>query len=369
MIPVEYYTTVYYVVLCFILLVFFLPRLLSKSIEFENNFTQRAFVFLILITTILFIGLRDPLGAFQYFGDTGAYTHTFEQIKYGYKTEFTKDIGFYLYMKLIASFASVQIFYLISAVIYVYLPYLTFKKWFKDKAIYVLIAFVVSMSFWAFGINGVRNGLASSLFLFSLRYFDKKWLMFGLMILSMTFHKAMLLPLFAFLLSTFVIKSEKKTLIFWILTIPVSLLFRNVLENFTELIFSSDSIVQDERASVYFSEEAQKYQVSGEFRIDFIIYSALAIFIGYWSIVKKGFQNKLYSQLFRTYVIANGIWILLIYAPFTNRIAYLSWFLMPIILTVPFISDLRFRIANNKQKLIYVIYGSLAFTLFMQFVI
>ena len=192
--------------------------------------------------------------------------------------------------------------------------------------------------------------------------------MLGIMILSITFHKAMLLPFVAFLVSRYLIRSEKKALLFWILTIPVSLLFRGALENFAELIFSNNSILKDERASVFFSEEGQKYQVSGQFRIDFVLYSALAIIIGYWAIVKKGLQNQLYSHLFITYIIANGIWILLIYAPYTNRIAYLSWFIMPIVLVAPFISDVRFPIKNKKIKLIYVMYGSLVFTLIMELI-
>ena len=147
MIPVEYYTTVYYIILSVVLLFFFLPRLIFKPIDFKSDAALKIFTFILLAISILFIGLRDPEGNWRYFGDTTTYTRTFEQIKYGFKTEFTKDIGFYLYMKLIASFASVQMFYLTSAFIYVYLPYLTFKKWFQDKAIYVLIAFVVSMSF------------------------------------------------------------------------------------------------------------------------------------------------------------------------------------------------------------------------------
>jgi EpsG-like putative glucosyltransferase len=367
MIPVADYTTVYYVALCVILIAFFLPRLIVKSVDFNSRIALNVFTFTILATTILFIGLRDPLGAFEYFGDTRAYTRTFQEIKFGNRTEFTKDVGFYVYMKLIASFASVQWFYLISAFIYVYLPYLTFKKWFREHAIYVLIAFVVSMSFWAFGINGLRNGLASSLFLFSLRFFDKKWIMYALMLLSITFHKAMLLPFLAFLGSGFFIKSERKALIFWLITIPVSILFRGVLENFAAMIFTSDSIIQDKRAVIYFSKEAESLKYETGFRVDFVVYSAVAIFIGYWAVIKKGLTNPLYRQLYRTYVIANGIWILLIYAPYTNRIAYLSWFLIPIVLTVPFISEIRSQIFKNKLKLIYVLYGSLIFTLFMQF--
>jgi len=368
MIPVVDYTTAYYVALCVVLIAFFLPRLMAKSIDFNGRIALNVFTIIVLAIAILFIGLRDPLGAFEYFGDTRAYTRTFQEIKFGNRTEFTKDMGFYVYMKLIASFASVQLFYLISAFIYVYLPYLTFKKWFREHAIYVLIAFVVSMSFWSFGINGLRNGLASSIFLFSLKYFDKKWIMYALMLLSITFHKAMLLPFLAFLGSGFFIKSERKALLFWLVTIPISILFRGFLENLVELIFSGDSIIQDKRAVIYFSKEAESLKYETGFRIDFVLYSAVAIFIGYWAIIKKGLENKLYRQLFRTYVIANGIWILLIYAPYTNRIAYLSWFLMPIIVTVPFISEIKSQISNNKQKLIYVLYGGLIFTLIMQFI-
>ena len=368
MIPVEYYASVYYGIISTLLVIFFLPHLVARPLGEASLAIKYIYPFLLLLIAILFIGLRDPLGDWRYFGDTSAYTRTFNLVKNGIKTEFTKDIGFYTCMKLVSYFSNVQGFYLLSAFIYVYLPYLAFKKWFKENAVYVLIAFIVSMSFWAFGINGVRNGLATSIFLFSLRYFDKKWLMYVIMILSVTFHKAMLLPLFAYLVSAIVLKTEKQALIFWIVSIPLSLLFRSLLESFTELLFSSDSIIQDERASTYFSEgAAQKYQVSGEFRFDFIIYSAVAIFVGYWVIVKKG-CSTLYRILFRTYLVANGIWILLIYAPFTNRIAYLSWFLMPIILTAPFISDIRHTIHKNKIKLIYVIFGSLAFTLIMEFI-
>ena len=367
MIPVEYYTTVYYILLCVILVIFLLPKLLAKSLEFNYTFTQKAFSFAILTICILFIGLRDPLGAFEYFGDTRAYTRTFEKIKYGYKTEFTKDIGFYVYMKLISSFASVKFFYLISAFIYVYLPYLTFKKWFRDYSIFVFIAYVASFSFLPFGINGLRNGLASAIFIFGLSFFDKKWFMFILFALSISFHKGMLLPLFAFFMSYF-IQSPKKILLIWLLSIPISYTIGKNIESLALLVFGEDTFLQDERAQTYFSEESNIEKVAGQFRIDFIIYSAIAVFVGYWAIIKKGFNNILYKKIWSLYLIANAIWILLIYVPYTNRIAYLSWFIMPIVLTAPFVSEIRFTIKGNKQKLLYVMYGSLAFTILMELI-
>ncbi|MBZ9777710.1 EpsG family protein [Psychroflexus sp. CAK8W] len=368
MIPIEYYKPAYFLLLSIILLFFLLPVLIKKPIDYIITQQKNAIFFLILTSCVLFIGLRDINTSPKYLGDTIAYTKTFEAIKYGIKTEFTKDIGFYVFMKFFTFFTNVKVFYVVCALMYCLLPYYMFKKHFGNLGVYIFIAYVVSFSFLPFGINGVRNGLAVAIFLYALMFFEKKWLMYAMMLLSVSFHKAMLLPLLAFVTSSLFLKKEKNALLFWIFCIPISLFFRSSLESFAELIFSSDSYVQDERASTYFSDEGQKYKVSGQFRIDFIIYSAIAIFIGYWAILKKKYQNSLYKLLFRTYLIANGIWILLIYAPYTNRIAYLSWFLMPIILTAPFISDIKHTISKNQTKLIYVIFGSLAFTLIMEFI-
>jgi hypothetical protein len=38
-----------------------------------------------------------------------------------------------------------------------------------------------------------------------------------------------------------------------------------------------------------------------------------------------------------TYLLANSLWILLIEANFSNRFAYLSWFMMPWVLLYPFV--------------------------------
>ena len=368
MIPIEYYKPAYFLLLSLILLFFLLPVLIKKPLNYTVSQQNNIIPFLILLVCFLFIGFRDPTGSGKFLGDTKSYTKTFEAIKLGIKTEFTKDIGFYVFMKFFTYFTSVKGFYIACALIYTLLPYKMFKKHFGSLGTYIFIVYVVSLSFLPFGINGVRNGLAVAIFLYALIFFEKKWLMYAIMLLSVSFHKAMLLPLLAFVMSSFVLKKEKYALLFWLFCIPISLFFRSSLESFAELIFSSDTVVQDDRASTYFSEEGQKYRVSGQFRVDFIIYSASAIFIGYWAILKKKYQNSFYKLLFRTYLIANGIWILLIYAPYTNRIAYLSWFLMPIIITAPFISDIRHTIPKNKSKLIYVIFGSLAFTLIMEFI-
>ena len=73
-----------------------------------------------------------------------------------------------------------------------------------------------------------------------------------------------------------------------------------------------------------------------------------------------------YRDLIHLYICINGIWMLCMYAEFTNRIAYLSWFLYPIVIIYPFIHE---NLGHNKYKVFgKTILYHLAFTLFMSLI-
>ncbi len=364
MIPIEYYIPSYYVCLSLVLLFCTLPLFKYRRLESFPTVNLKVGSILLLAVTIGFIGLRDPWGHWSYFGDTGAYTRTFNLIKFGIRTEFSKDVGFYAFMKLCSQIMGIQGFYLLSAILYVGLPYITFRKWFKQNVFFVLASYVVAMSFWSFGINGVRNGLASSIFIFALGFRDKKWLLYALFLLSISFHKSMLLPVTGFFCAQNY-DNTKFYLVCWLCAIPLSLIVGQQFETFVSTLLNNDSIIGDERAMTYFSGEKKELFTEQSFRVDFVIYSASPILLGYWQIFKKKYVNKQYVLLLNMYLVVNTIWILLIYVPFTNRIAYLSWFLMPILLIYSFILNKR-KIATNI-KIAIVIFGSLTFTLLMQF--
>lgn len=116
-------------------------------------------------------------------------------------------------------------------------------------------------------------------------------------------------------------------------------------------------------------EHGAEYLLGGRnsgFRPDFILYSAAPIYLGYLAIYQYKFQSVLYSFLLRLYIMTNAMWLLCMYANFTNRIAYLSWFMYPIVLLYPFVSRDKNQVQGNYLR--YVVYGHLAFTLFMKFV-
>ena len=48
-------------------------------------------------------------------------------------------------------------------------------------------------------------------------------------------------------------------------------------------------------------------------------------------------SDPFYARLVNTYLLANAVWVLAIHASFSNRFAYLSWFMMPWVLLYPFV--------------------------------
>lgn len=365
MIPVPYYTTVYYICISIITLILCL-RIFTKSNEnIEDASKNKVWCLLLLLVTILFIGLRDPWGAFEYFGDTRAYSRAFENIHLINVWEESRDIGFSLLMQFSASFMNVSMFHLLCAFLYVFPVYVTFKKWFANLAIYALLIYVVSMSFWAFGINGVRTGLAVSFFIFAIGNVNRKWLMLLFMVLSVSMHKSLLLPIVVFFASFF-IKNIKWSIAIWIASIAVCFLAGNVMLNLIEQYLPN--IIEDDRASAFTMMDRVGDEIVDNirFRFDFILYSAVPVFLGWYYIVRKKYNDKFYARLFNTYVLTNAVWIMFfMYAPYTNRYAYLSWCIMPIVMIYPLLKE---NIIKNQYRFIgYLVLGSLMFTLLMFF--
>ena len=98
-----------------------------------------------------------------------------------------------------------------------------------------------------------------------------------------------------------------------------------------------------------------------------MFYSAIPIILGYYITIKRKIENKKYSILLSTYLLANAFWIMVIRAQFSDRFAYLSWFLYPVVLSYPL---LKMDIWGRKQGVCayWILLGHLSFTLFMHFI-
>lgn len=365
MIPVELYSTVYYFILSIVILLGVFPLFFKPNLELFPSINLKVTNSLLLIITILFIGLRDPYGNWRYFGDTSQYTNVFfnymDDPIYGFKS----DYGFYLLMLFSKTYLNIYFFYLVCAVLYVVPIYLVCKKYFNEYALFAFIMFVSSMSFWSFGINGVRNGLATSVFLLGIYFYEKKWLMYVLILISLSFHKSLVLSIIAFLLAM----KFTNTLILiriWLALVFISYAFGSQVETLVSNLLLNSGIIEDKRVDTYFSDEIDGAFMERSYRLDFIIYSGIAILLAYYYKYKKGFQDIFYDRIVNTYIIANTIWVFLIYAAYTNRIAYLSWFIMPFVMIYPLLKQ-KDLVRNQSLFLALLILGSLTFTLLIYF--
>lgn len=362
MIPIELFTPFYFLGLSIFILFFSLELTKYRSFKKIPYHILSFFSFILLVYTVLFIGLRDPYASSIYLGDTSVYTLYFESI---HERDLTneKEYGFYLLMKLLFPFG-IRVFYIFCALIYVILPYISFRKFFGKYAFFAVCMFITSMSFWGFGINGLRSGLASSIFLFGLSFYSRKAVMFSILWLSTLFHNSMYLPLLCFI-GMYFFNDSKKLLFLWLMSILIALLVGEQINNFLQNFFQIIGF-QDRRTDGLFDDVEELKVFKTGFRFDFVLYSAIPIITGYIYIYKRNFRDKFYIHLYNAYILCNMVWIIMMYAPFSNRTAYLSWFLMPLLIIFPLMKN-HFIIKNKKRLLIYTVLASLIFSIIMQF--
>jgi len=108
--------------------------------------------------------------------------------------------------------------------------------------------------------------------------------------------------------------------------------------------------------------DASKFSSTG-FRFDFLIYSAAPLVLAFHYIFKKNFDDPVYKRILHTYIVANAFWIMIIRANFSNRFAYLSWFLMGIVVIYPILKTKMWPQHFKKVGLVVMFYFS--FTYFM----
>lgn len=126
----------------------------------------------------------------------------------------------------------------------------------------------------------------------------------------------------------FFIKSFKQAYSFWIVSIIISLVAGEFFSTFLV------GLGFDDRLSYLTTVTSNKFSRTG-FRWDFLIYSMMPILLGYYVVIKRGIKDKTYLLLLNTYTIANAIWVMVIRANYSNRLAYLSWFMYPLVLAYP----------------------------------
>lgn len=385
MIPQIFYWLVF--VIC--LLLFFRY---SGSDSCQNLMSNGSSAPALLLTVflVIFIGLRP---AHWIFGDTVTYARTYmltppvfgeidwhEEWLFATIRTWCRVMGF-----------TVSGFFLI-----VEAGYLGFMFWAYRKALWenpwLAMLFALSAySAFSYGVNGMRNGLACSMITLAVVFLakDKNYVVTAILcFLAMGIHKSTLLPTAAMVAAMFVIKKPKTALMFWLMSIPLSLVAGGPISN----VFMSMGF--DDRATSYMSGENMQYGnfSSTGFRWDFLAYSAVPVWL-IWE-VQKVIEKKraamggvcpeeeesgvygagiladaesmrVFNVIAIVYLLTNSFWVMVIKAAFSNRFAYLSWFIYPLVLAYGLI---RLHIWDDQdRKTGWILLGHVAFTMFMYF--
>lgn len=329
-----------------------------------NRDNNSKIVILFMIFLIIFVGFRPVMvGA-----DTGAYISKYRRMMNGLfdLDDSVKDWLYYYFQYICAQIMSVSSFFVVVACIYVIPIYFACKRLLKYNATFLLIAALGAFSFFAYGVNGIRNGMATSFVILALSYITgslkDKFLCTMLCFIAISCHGSTLLPVAAMLFS-YLFKNTKFMFYVWGGALLASIIIgQNISSIF--MIFGLD-----ERFIHYMtleeSEETEAALADARFRWDFLIYSFMPILMGWYCIYKKKICDLKYHLLLGTYIYANAVWVILIRLPFTNRFAYLSWFLYAIVLAYPLFKFHLWR--NQGRKVAMIMMAHVSFTFLMYF--
>lgn len=315
---------------------------------------------------IFFFGLRPLIYGYGFFGDTMNYCRTYTIIQDfgGFNmqgdTEVKKDPLFYLLMYSCAQIMDPHLFFTICLFLYVVLMFVGCRKIDPQHGALLMLFCYGAFEFYPFAVNGIRNGIACSCAIMALACLCKKekLLALALSFAAIGFHKSTILPIIT-MFFTYYVSKPKYMYIAWAIAILVSLTLGGYIDSLLSMM-SYDQRLADNLQN----NDADGLVLEHRFRWDFLLYSSMPIILGWYTIFKRQLYDKTYLILLGTYIYANSFWVLAIRAIFSNRIAYLSWFIYPIVLAYPLLNFPVFKKQHSK-KTAFILLAQFGFTIIL----
>lgn len=321
------------VFLYFVLIVTLVSALIYFNASASNSSPvsyNKAMLWFVAVLITWFLGTRPISG--QYFVDMATYAYMFEQtVITGFHVR--PDWAFAWFMETVAMFVSVETFFVLCTFFYILPTALATLRIHGHWAFAVFLTILGGFQTYPYIVNGIRNGMATAILLLAFTYRDRKFVMLALMFICLGIHKSTAIPIAAFILTGFFSNPIVYASI-WVSAFVISAIGGAGLTQTlgTLVSFGGD----DERLSTYTSVAMFSMGKAG-FRLDFIAYSIIPLIITYFLASNKVRTDNFYQRLVCTYLLCNAFWLLVIYSEFSNRFAYLSWFILPWIIIYPFV--------------------------------
>jgi hypothetical protein len=357
-----------YVILLFALSIFTYMRWQNydnQRMLYGNN-TNFPMLCIFMALLVFIIGMRPHSGI--WFGDTSTYKHIYVSYQTGISYyDSASSEWFFSYMQSVCSqIMNFEWFLVLVAAGYFGFMFWASKRLFANNTWGAVLFLLSAFSTFSYATNGIRNGLACSIILFALSFATKgnlkNLILAGFIAFyAVAIHYSTALPVVCFIAAYF-IRSTKVAILFWMISIILNIVAHGAIETFfTSLGF-------DDRLTSYVvntGEYAKEYKAG--FRLDFLLYGAMPIWLAYYVLIKRKIKDRTYSLLANTYIYANSFWVMMMQASYSNRFAYLSWFMLPVVLAYP---CLRMDVWGNKQgaRAATIMLLHTAFTFFMSFI-
>ncbi len=318
--------------------------------------------FILSLVIIVWIGNRPVSGV--YFGDTSSYALIYNRMEIGSVfMDWSKEwIWGWLLMLCKIIRLDVHGFFTVVEAGYVLSVLWAVKKFMPSNPMIGMLFVWSSLMYFTFGVNGLRNGLACHIILLAIAFLLEAKYLYGILLCLVAFgiHRSTILPIMG-IAAAFIIRDVKYAIYFWLFSIPLSLVAGGAITS----VFASLGF--DDRMSGYtnIDNEMSQFSQSG-FRWDFLLYSAMPVLMAWYVCIKRQVSDSWYNALCTVYCLCNAFWVIVIRSSFSNRFAYLSWFLYPIIIAYPLVNLAVWNDQDRKTGQILLAYCG--FTVFMQLI-
>lgn len=363
-----YYGTAFYILflfLCWATVLYYIGSAQQKILHAEGSPIQAA-ALILTVFLIYMLGLRQITGDF---GDTPAYYNNYRLMDPIYSAISLKTEWFWTNFAVFCRQIHLNPHEYFLAVEFIYIGGMFWCAWMlMRKNLWIaMLYFFTAFSFFSYGTNGIRNGMACSIEIVALCYLTdgssaKRYFSFFLMFLALGTHRSTMLPSAAAIASLYFIKDTKNALRFWLVSIAISLVAGPMVTSFFA------SLGFDDRMSSYSVDAAESasadYFSSTGFRWDFLLYSSFPVALIWYVTRYRRFTDQAYTVFANVYLLCNAFWIMVIRSSFSNRFAYLSWFLYPVVMTLPLLRMNLWKDQDRKTAIMLFLYSGFSFFMF-----
>jgi hypothetical protein len=202
---------------------------------------------------------------------------------------------------------------------------------FRDR-FYLVVLWLSFPFFYSLSINVLRQGIALVFVIYALdaEMSRRKYRSMALLLLSMMFHfsTAIFIPIFLLLRCKI---GLRLLLAFWALCVVCAIL--SIPQHLITMAAELTPASLQEKFPYYFSyltgQLTDEYDMSFKFR--FLAFSALPLIVLFACKLFKFQVSNDCVFLLKVYLALNGFFFLIGYIPFSDRVALLSWQLMPML--------------------------------------